>query len=254
MSNSYGGGEFAAASKYFKHKDVVDRRRAPATAGYGPQQPCSWATVVCVGGTTLSKVSPRTEASWTGAGSGCSAKVAKPAYQNDTRLHDAFGIRRIGDVANPAFPVAVYLQWRLHGHSAAPASHRRSSASVFALAGNHNTVNARKAIWAAGGSSNLNDVTTGGQNGSCPPAYPYICKPGVGLRRRDGLGIAQRHRRFLNTSRTTTARSAANRRAPFYRRIRASRFSPPAAQPPGPPAFGPLASYGESALRESAIG
>ena len=95
----------------------------------------------------------------------------------------------VSAVANPAFPVAVLLQRRLHWHSAARASRRRSSASVFALAGNHATQKLPRASGLTGvNASKLNDITTGGINGSCPPAYPYICKPGAGYDGVTGWG------------------------------------------------------------------
>ncbi len=188
VSNSYGGGEFAAKSKYFTHKGVVITASS-GDSGYGPSQPCSWSTVVCVGGTTLSKPSPRTEVSWTGAGSGCSAKVAKPAWQTDkgcTKRSES----DVSATANPAFPVAVYDTYGYGGWTAFGGTSVASPiiASVFALAGNHGSVKSAKGIWAAGGGPNLNDITGGGSNGACPPAYPYICKPGVGYDGVTGWG------------------------------------------------------------------
>ncbi|MGA8535628.1 MAG: hypothetical protein WB615_16085 [Candidatus Tumulicola sp.] len=188
ISNSYGGSEFAKTNSSYNIKHVVITASS-GDSGYGPSQPCSWKTVVCVGGTTLSKVSPRTEASWTGAGSGCSAKVAKPKWQTDTGCK----MRSESDVsatANPAFPVAVYDTYGYGGWTGFGGTSVASPiiASVFALAGNHATQKDAKGIWAAGGSSNLNDITTGGTNGSCPPAYPYICKPGVGYDGITGMG------------------------------------------------------------------
>ena len=184
VSNSYGGSEFSKGNKSFTHKGVVITASS-GDSGYGSQQPCSWSTVVCVGGTTLSKVSPRTEASWTGAGSGCSAIVLKPAWQTDSGCT----WRSESDVsatANPFFPVAVYDSYGYGGWTAFGGTSVSSPiiASVFALAGNHAAQHAAKGIWAAGGGPNLNDITTGGSNGSCPPAYPYICKPGPGY---DGI-------------------------------------------------------------------
>jgi subtilase family serine protease len=185
ISNSYGGGEFAATNKHFSHKGVVITASS-GDGGYGPQQPCSWASVVCVGGTTLTKVSPRTEVGWIGAGSGCSALVKKPLWQTDKGCT----MRSESDVsatANPSFPVAVYLNG---GFTAFGGTSVASPiiASVFALAGNHTKVKAAKGIWAAGGSSKLNDITAGAKNGNCPSQYPYICLPGVGYDGVTGWG------------------------------------------------------------------
>jgi len=185
VSNSYGGNEFSKSNLSYKHKHTVVVASS-GDSGYGAQQPCSWANVVCVGGTTLTKVSPRTEVGWNGAGSGCSAFVLKPTWQTDkgcTMRSES----DVSAVANPAFPVAVYLNG---GFTAFGGTSVASPiiASAFALAGNHATHTSAKSIWAAGGSSNLNDITQGGANGSCPPAYPYICQPGPGYDGETGWG------------------------------------------------------------------
>jgi subtilase family serine protease len=182
-SNSYGGDEFAAKNASYKHAHTVVVASS-GDEGYGAQQPCSFSTVVCVGGTTLSKTAPRTESGWTGAGSGCSALVLKPSYQTDTGCK----MRSESDVsavANPVFPVAVFLNG---GFTAFGGTSVASPiiASVFALAGNHSNHTNAKSIWQ--GASHLNDITTGGTNGSCPPAYPYICQPGVGYDGVTGMG------------------------------------------------------------------
>lgn len=188
VSNSYGGSEFSKSNKSYNHKHVVITASS-GDSGYGAQQPCSWASVVCVGGTTLSKVSPRTEASWTGAGSGCSAFVVKPLWQHDSGC-TMRSESDVSAVSNPAFGVAVYDTYGYGGWTVFGGTSVASPiiASVFALAGNHGTQKAAKGIWGAGGGPNLNDITTGGANGSCPPAYPYICKPGVGYDGVTGWG------------------------------------------------------------------
>ena len=60
-------------------------------------------------------------------------------------------------------------------------------ASVYALAGNASSMNYAQSIWAAGGSSALNDVTSG-SNGNCPSQYKYICNAGVGYDGPTGWG------------------------------------------------------------------
>ncbi|MBV8372861.1 MAG: hypothetical protein JOY69_06345, partial [Candidatus Eremiobacteraeota bacterium] len=180
ISNSYGGGEFSKSNKSYAHKGVVITASS-GDNGYGAQQPCSWASVVCVGGTTLTNVSPRTEGGWTGAGSGCSAFVPKPAYQTDkgcTMRSES----DVSAVANPAFGVAEYDSYGYGGWIVIGGTSVASPiiASAFALAENHATQHAAKGIWAAGGGPNLNDITTGGKNGNCPSQYLYICQPGVG--------------------------------------------------------------------------
>ncbi len=187
VSNSYGLAEYAAQNRHYAHSHVVISASS-GDSGYAPQQPCSWATVVCVGGTVLSKVSPRVEVGWNDAGSGCSAFVAKPSYQTD----NGCTMRSESDVsaiASCAYPVAEYDK-DAGGWVASCGTSVASPivASAFALAENHEVQHAARGIWAAGGTSNLNDVIQGGKNGSCPPAYPYICQPGPGYDGVTGWG------------------------------------------------------------------
>jgi subtilase family serine protease len=188
ISNSYGGSEFSKGNSHYHHTGVVITASS-GDGGYGAQQPCSWATVVCVGGTTLTKTSPRTEESWSGAGSGCSSIVPKPTFQTDTGCT----MRSESDVsadANPSTGVAVYDTYGYPGWTVFGGTSVASPiiASVFALAGNHTTQHAAKGIWAHGGKPSLNDVTTGIPNGTCPSAYKYICVPGVGYDGVTGWG------------------------------------------------------------------
>ena len=186
VSNSYGGGEFKAGNASYKHAHTVIVASS-GDAGYGPQQPCSWSTVVCVGGTTLSKASPRTEVSWTGAGSGCSALVTKPAYQNDSGC-TMRSESDVSAVANPAFPVAVFLNGSFTAFGGTSVA-SPIIASVYALAGNHSNHTNAKSIWQTGiNASKLNDITGGGKNGTCPSQYLYICQPGVGYDGVTGWG------------------------------------------------------------------
>ena len=185
-SNSYGGAEIHATSTIYKHKGVTVVA-ASGDQGYGPQQPCSYSTVICVGGTTLSKASPRTEVGWAGAGSGCSADVLKPSWQTDTGC-TMRSESDVSAVANPAFPVAVYLNGGFTGFGGTSVA-SPIIASVVALAGNHSQITSAKNIWATGvNPAKLNDITTGGKNGNCPSQYLYICQPGVGYDGETGWG------------------------------------------------------------------
>jgi subtilase family serine protease len=79
-------------------------------SGYGVEYPAASKYVTAVGGTTLSRASNArgwTETVWSGAGSGCSAYEAKPAWQTDS----ACAKRTVADasaVADPNTGVAVY--------------------------------------------------------------------------------------------------------------------------------------------------
>ena len=88
--------------------------------------------VIAVGGTTLTRADNTrgwTETAWTGAGSGCSAWVAKPAWQHDPNCPG----RMTADVSavadpRPARPsTAPPTACPAGASSAAPAPHRRSS-------------------------------------------------------------------------------------------------------------------------------
>ncbi|MDQ1724155.1 MAG: hypothetical protein QOG52_1183, partial [Frankiaceae bacterium] len=82
ISNSYGGREFAGETALAGHYDhpgiaiVV----SSGDSGFGAQFPAVFNTVTAVGGTTLQLTAGgarATETVWSGAGSGCSAYVAK---------------------------------------------------------------------------------------------------------------------------------------------------------------------------------
>ena len=75
-------------------------RRAPATPATASSSRPPSPYVTAVGGTSLDQPTqhrPRdaTETAWSGAGSGCSAYVAKPTWQTDTGCADAHGRRRL---------------------------------------------------------------------------------------------------------------------------------------------------------------
>ena len=96
ISNSYGGSEFSTetslASSY-NHAGVTITA-STGDSGYGAQAPAAFNTVVAVGGTHLvlnSSGGRSSETVWSGAGSGCSAYIAKPSYQHDgscSQAHD----------------------------------------------------------------------------------------------------------------------------------------------------------------------
>jgi subtilase family serine protease len=93
----------------------------------------------------------------------------------------------VSATSNPAFPVAVVLNG---GFTAFGGTSVASPiiASVYALAQNHSNHTNAKSLWAGLGGANLNDISTGGKNGTCPPAYLYICVPGVGYDGVTGTG------------------------------------------------------------------
>ncbi len=193
ISNSYGGGEAGATNSAYNHPGIVITASA-GDSGTGASQPASYSTVVAVGGTSLAKAGGTrgwSETVWSGTGSGCSAYVAKPSWQNDvgcTKRSEA----DVSAVADPNTGVAVYDSTRYQGSSGWMVFGGTSAsspiiASVYALAGNAASQNAAQGLWQHGGTSAFNDVTSG-SNGTCSASYAYICKAGAGYDGPTGWG------------------------------------------------------------------
>jgi hypothetical protein len=184
VSNSYGGGEGGATNVHYDHPGHIITASS-GDSGYGAQQPCSYSTVVCVGGTTLARSSGGrgwTEQSWHFAGSGCSAVVTKPSWQTDSGCT----MRSEADTSAVAVGVAAYDTYQAPGWEVFSGTSISSPliAGVFALKKNAATLNYAQQLWQAGGTAKLWDITSGPANGTCPSQYTYICTPGVGY---DGI-------------------------------------------------------------------
>jgi len=191
ISNSYGGGEFSSEGLptydgHFNHPGVAITASS-GDSGYGVEFPAASQYVTAVGGTTLVRnSSPRGwgETAWSGAGSGCSAYIPKPAWQTDPGCSR----RTVADVSADADPntgVAVYDSFRAGGwlvfggtSVAAPIV-----AGVYALAGNASSVTYGSYSYLH--TSLLNDVVSG-SNGSCGGSY--LCTAGSGFDGPTGLG------------------------------------------------------------------
>ena len=113
VSNSYGGSESSSEtsiqSTYFTHPGVAITVSS-GDSGYGAASPAAFNTVTAVGGTSLvlnADGTRQSETVWSGAGSGCSAYIAKPAWQHDTSCARRT-ISDVSAVADPATGVAVY--------------------------------------------------------------------------------------------------------------------------------------------------
>src|SRR4051794_30217369 len=187
ISNSYGGSEFSleTSSTYNSHfNHPIPITVSSGDNGYGVEFPAASQYVTAVGGTSLTKSgSAFSERAWSGAGSGCSAYVAKPSWQ-----HDSGCARRtvadVSAVADPNTGVAVYDSYKYRG-AAGWMVFGGTSASAPIVAG----------AFALGGGSgpsdpyahtaSLHDVTSG-SNGSCSVAY--LCTAGTGFDGPTGLG------------------------------------------------------------------
>lgn len=177
VSNSYSGAEssdlVAAFGPAYNHPGVIITV-ASGDGGFGGARfPDDLNTVVSVGGTTLSRIRPRVESAWSGAGSGCSAVVssltAQPSWQRaDNRIRKACSNRAYADVsavADPNTGVDAYDSFNMSGWLVFGGTSIGSPliAGVFALAGNASSAGPS---YPYDHSQALNDVS-GGSNGSC---------------------------------------------------------------------------------------
>lgn len=185
ISNSYGGSEYSSEVNDQSHYNNPTTRGIAVTVssgdnGYGVQFPAAAYGVTAVGGTHLVIGSPETV--WSGAGSGCSAYIAKQSWQKDTGC----ARRTVADVAAVADPntgVAVYgpnhgkSQWLVFGGTSVAAP---LIAGVYAISGS--VVPTSTTYSSTGG---FHDVTSG-SNGSC--GGTYLCTGVAGYDGPTGLG------------------------------------------------------------------
>ena len=202
VSNSYGGPETSDSARlapHYSHPGVAilastgDTGYQPATA------PAVYSSVIAAGGTTLTRAADArgwSETAWSGAGSGCSAWFAKPAWQHDP---DCPG-RMTADVAadaDPATGPAFYCTdgpydcsgWGVVGGTSVASPFL---AGVVALAGHPGLFPDASYLYAH--ASGLNDVV-GGNNSSYNDATggmdcggDYQCNAVAGYDGPTGLG------------------------------------------------------------------
>jgi subtilase family serine protease len=205
IGNSYGGPEFSSESSFAQTYYAPAGIAVTASSGdngYGVEFPAAAASVIAVGGTSLRQQSGGgwTQTVWSGAGSGCSAYVAKPSWQHDTAGCSRRTVADVAAVADPNTGVKVYDSynepgWMVFGGTSASA---QIIAGVYGLAG-HGASNAGS-LYGGGsiafGSANplLTDVTSG-SNGSCAghgrlsnAALAYLCTGIVGYDGPTGMG------------------------------------------------------------------
>lgn len=184
VSNSYGGAENASSANdtHYSHPGV-SITASSGDNGYGVEFPASSQYVTAVGGTSLhASGGTYTETAWSGAGSGCSAYVAKPSWQTDTGCANRT-VADVSAVADPNTGVAVYETfnrrggWQVYGGTSVASP---IIASVYALGGAGVADGTPYAHTSA-----LHDVTSG-SNGSC--AGSYLCTSGAGYDGPTGLG------------------------------------------------------------------
>ncbi|MEZ0094392.1 S8 family serine peptidase [Streptacidiphilus sp. EB129] len=189
VSNSYGGEEGNGISGYAKDYRHPGVAYVASSGDYGytvPSAPAVYAGVIAVGGTSLTRSTTArgwTETAWSRSGSGCSAWIAKPAWQHDSDCPGR-GVADVSADADPATGVAVYATvdggWVEVGGTSASAP---VIAGVIALAGNPGKLTDAAYLYAR--SKDLYDVTSG-SNGYCGGGY--LCTAGTGYDAPTGNG------------------------------------------------------------------
>ena len=204
ISNSYGAKEFffeEPYQDYYNHPGIAVTVSS-GDSGYGVQFPAASQYVTAVGGTSLthSTAGAWSESVWSGAGSGCSAYIAKPSWQKDKGCANRT-VADVSAVANPNTGVAVYdsygstvdangesLNWYVFGGTSVSAP---IIASVYVLADNTIDYSAypylSKYTYDHASPSTLNDVVSG-SNGGCTKRKAYLCTGVTGYDGPSGLG------------------------------------------------------------------
>ncbi len=194
ISNSYGGSEFNGETSWESHWNHpgIAVTVSSGDSGYGVEFPAASRYVTAVGGTRLTRSTTTargwTETAWSGAGSGCSAYVPKPAWQTDGATCARRTVADVSAVADPGTGVAVYdsygssggANWYVFGGTSVAAP---IIASVYALAGN--TASIANGSYAYSHTGLLFDVTSG-SNGHCRTAY--LCNAVTGYDGPTGRG------------------------------------------------------------------
>jgi hypothetical protein len=185
ISNSYGGSEYSGEVNDQSHYNNPTTRGIAVTVssgdnGYGVEFPAASQSATAVGGTHLVLGSPETV--WSGAGSGCSAYIAKPSYQTDAGCARRT-VADVSAVADPNTGVAVYgpvnratSAWQVFGGTSVASP---IIAGVYAISG---VVDLNTTYGRPGG---FHDVTSG-SNGSC--GGTYLCTGMTGYDGPTGLG------------------------------------------------------------------
>jgi subtilase family serine protease len=198
ISNSYGGPEFAAETQYESHYRHPGHAVVASSgdAGYGAMYPAASAYVTAVGGTTLQRSGTSwAETVWPGSGSGCSAYIAKPSWQNDAHCPMRM-MNDISAVADPNTGVAVYTTtgqsgWLTVGGTSASAP---LIAAMYAMTASTGSVEGGEAPWLRHGAGDVRDVTSGTNVPGLSTTTcggDYLCTAAAGYDGPTGWGTPQ---------------------------------------------------------------
>lgn len=191
VSNSYGADEFAGMHRFAGHYQHPGVPIIASTGDFGfgaAAFPAVMRTTIAVGGTRLVTApgTPRgwAETAWSGAGSGCSAYIPKPAWQHDRHCL----MRTVADISADAAPATGLIvedsfgfpgELLVGGTSlAAPLI-----AAMIAQSADPSTMSDASSIYAH--SAQFNDVV-GGRNGWC--GGDYLCTAVHGYDAPTGIG------------------------------------------------------------------
>ena len=188
VSNSYinYNGKAPFGSKHYDHPGTIITAGG-GDAGYKVGEPAGYASVIVVGGTTLTTAKGSrgwAETAWGGTGSGCELRIVKPSWQKDNGCKGR-AMDDVAAVADPSTGVAVYDTYPSGGWFVVGGTSVATPiiASVYALAGNANTLDASQSLYK--NASSLWDVTSG-SNGTCK--HHYLCTAGPGYDGPTGNG------------------------------------------------------------------
>lgn len=151
VSSSYSARERNGADPAYNHPGRVLTASA-GNGGSGVAQPCSYAGVVCVGGTSLQAAPSHrgwSERAWIASGGGCSTYVSKPRWQHvkSCRMRS---VSDVSAVADPNTGVLFYQSpagWQQAGGTGVSSP---IVAAVLALSASDVRANASRWIWTHG--------------------------------------------------------------------------------------------------------
>jgi subtilase family serine protease len=193
ISNSWGTDEVSGIATFESRLNKPGKVLTFSTGdnGFGVSYPASSQYVVAVGGTSLhldSLGNRSSESAWSGAGSGCSAYISKPAWQTDSGCTKR-AVADVSAVADPNTGVAVYTSygstngnWWVFGGTSASAPF---IAGAYAAAGVP-AASTYPASYLYANKASLIDITSG-TNGACGIAY--LCSAVLGFDGPTGLGV-----------------------------------------------------------------